>query len=108
MNLRKLLEVLYNLDKDTVIENGFHNPHSYRGYYEELAVEPKDNCKVSELIDILEEAYDNTYRGYKGGDYTMHGDCRVFIAYEGSCGVLIEGVLINENGYSLQTTGGYY
>jgi hypothetical protein len=41
MKLGELIKILQKLPQDTVFESGFTNPHSYRGSYYELAVEPK-------------------------------------------------------------------
>ena len=59
------------------------NPHSYRGYYSDLAFE--DNTAASpmsldELRTLLDECHGKTFEGYKGGDNTMGDDTPLWIA----------------------------
>jgi hypothetical protein len=58
---------------------------SYRGYYEQLAIEPEmggDGKKVTveEFLKRLEEAVGATFTGYKGGEFTMDRDTPIWIA----------------------------
>lgn len=48
-------------------------PHSYRGYYSDLAFEsdPKP-ITVSEFLDICRQSLGASFEGYKGGDFEMH------------------------------------
>lgn len=61
------------------------NDHSYRGYYRDLAFEVADyKNTVESLIEWLETLNGKEYQGYKGGDFTMGPNTRVWIAEEGS------------------------
>lgn len=86
MNLGRLIEELEKMPQEGIVSHGFHNPHSYRGYYAELAFEPKENAKVSEMLSCAKEAMGSTYTGWKGGNYEMgeYSDC--YITEEGSGG----------------------
>lgn len=87
MTLQQLIEGLRKLDPATVAPRGFHNPHSWRGVYAELAFEPTDGpATVGELLACAESALGQTYEGWKGGDFTMQGDTDVHIDYEGQYG----------------------
>lgn len=84
MNLCKLLEILHQCEANKEVE-GFGNPHSYRGYYDQLAFEPMTTT-IKAMIISCEEAVGETYRGYKGGHFTMGFDTEVYLAYEGGTG----------------------
>lgn len=62
---------------------GFGSPHSYRGYYEDLAFAPGGRVTVAEALESAKGALGSTYEGWKGGEYTMgeYTDC--WLAQEG-------------------------
>lgn len=65
----------------------FVNGHSYRGYYECLAVEPTGQLtSVDESIRFFTSLDGQTFRGWNGGEFRMSRQSRVFIATEGACG----------------------
>lgn len=86
MNLGDLITALESIPPDTVALNGFANPHSYRGYYDQLAFEPESNVTVAAMLAAAHEAVGTTYQGWKGGDYTMDTSTTVWLAVEGGCG----------------------
>jgi len=86
MILGRLIEVLETLPVDMVLSKGFHRPHSYRGYYNELAFEPAENITIGEVLASAKNALGNTYTGYKGGEFTMSRHTDVYLAHWGSCG----------------------
>lgn len=53
------------------VEVGFRNPHSYRGYYEQLAFEIAYDVTVGDMLTAARFALGATYQGWKGGDYLM-------------------------------------
>ncbi len=77
MELGELITALEQADARLVVPSGFTNPHSYRGYYDELAFEPAANVTVAAMLADARSALGATYQGYKGGDFTMreHTDC---------------------------------
>ena len=86
MTLGGLIERLKQLDEQTIIKCG-KRLDSYRGYYEDLAIEPSETgVNVVEFIKACEEADGETFTGYKGGDFTMDLDTPIFVAYYGSTG----------------------
>ncbi|WP_254493327.1 hypothetical protein, partial [Salmonella enterica] len=64
----------------------------YRGYYDQLAVEPKEKAKAGEMVECLLSAVGETFEGYKGGHFYMDGSQDVYLAWCGSCGKKIIGV----------------
>lgn len=58
---------------------------SYRGYYDQLAVEPVNSgdTTVGQFLAKCEAAVGKTFTGYKGGDYTMDEDTRVWVSEYG-------------------------
>lgn len=95
MYLCELITALENENPERVISRGFNSPHSYRGYYDQLAFEPANNVTVAEMLECAREALGNTYTGYKGGDYTMHEYTEVNIAYYGHCGEPLSKLLLH-------------
>lgn len=86
MTLDDLLTQLGEADQALVLPHAFNNPHSYRGYYDELAFEPAENITVGDVAAAAWSAMDETFTGYKGGEFTMTGDTTCWMAYEGSSG----------------------
>ena len=73
MTLDELIERLEKEDPALVVENGFGNPHSYRGYYERVAFEPVARTTIGDMLREAKSALGATYCGWKGGEYVMHG-----------------------------------
>lgn len=94
MVLAHLIEFLEKQDSDTPVKMGFNNPHSYRGYYSELAFEPCENTTVGEMLECAKSANGATYHGWKGGEYEMSDWSDVYLAQEGSTGEGIGHVLL--------------
>lgn len=71
-----------------------YNPHSYRGYYCDLALESDEGVTVpvSELLATLKGCLGKVFGGYKGGDFPMHENTPVWVAGYGCCGDQIVGV----------------
>jgi len=62
-------------DKPVVFDIGGYpfDTTSYRGYYDQLAIEPgEDQSSVKETIKLLEEAIGKEFTGYKGGTFRMN------------------------------------
>lgn len=86
MELLELIKELEKHDPKRIILNGFHNPHSYRGFYECLAFEPKTTAVVGEMLKCAKEALGATYVGYKGGEFKMGPYTDVYLANWGETG----------------------
>lgn len=71
MSLGELIEILEAEDPNKVVPFGFGDPHSYRGYYDELGFEPKRNVTVASMLADCRRSLGATFTGYKGGEYTM-------------------------------------
>lgn len=93
--LGQLIERLKKEDPAKVVRHGFHNPHSYRGYYEDVAFEPAPNARVVDMLDSATSALGATFQGWKGGDFTMDEHTLVWLAFEGACGESIGGALLD-------------
>lgn len=94
MKLKELIAELKKHPKKQKVALGFHNPHSYRGYYDCLAFEPKENTTVGEMLNAAKSALGNTYCGWKGGEYTMTGDTECYLANMGCIGEEIDKTLL--------------
>lgn len=96
IHLTELIEELEKIPHDTPISFGFGEPMSYRGYYEELAFEPKQNTLIAEMLANAKSALGATFTGYKGGEYTMGAFSDCYIAeYGTSAGDKIGMTIIN-------------
>jgi len=89
MTLQELIDTLSSYDPTRRVAFGFGNPHSYRGYYDELAFEPVPDTTVGAMLAAAKEALGATYTGYKGGDYTMNAYTQVWLARYGDTGEAI-------------------
>jgi len=94
MTLQELIDALVACDPHTRVPLGFGYPHSYRGYYDELAFEPVRDTTVGAMLAAARTAVETTYHGYKGGSYTMQPYTEVWIAEHGHTGETIGLVLL--------------
>ena len=86
MRLEDLIGVLAAIYPETKVPLGFHDPYSYRGFYDQVAFEAKRDTTVGEMLSAAREALGSTYIGYKGGEFKMEGHTNCWLAtygYEG-------------------------
>jgi hypothetical protein len=86
MELIELITTLEAADPDLVLPDGFTNPHSYRGFYEQLAFEPAENVRVGDMLADAKRALGTVYEGWKGGDFLMDEYTECWLAEEGHGG----------------------
>lgn len=84
MNLGDIITRLQAADPNQVVKHGFHNPHSYRGDYNELAFEPAEDVTVAEMLEAAGDADGATYEGWKGGHFKMTKWTWCWLSEEGS------------------------
>jgi hypothetical protein len=90
------------LDYDSSL--GVSSPHSYRGYYSDLAIEPSEQgLKVGELLDALYEVLDTELTGYKGEEFLMDSSVPVWVSFYGSLGRALMSAVIFDNTVILVT-----
>ena len=95
LSLDDLIAALEAVDPARVLPYGFHDPHSYRGHYEQLAFCLTTNISVGTMLESARYALGATYQGWKGGDYTMSGYTECWLVAErGDCGESIGFVLL--------------
>ncbi|MFJ6237956.1 hypothetical protein ACIQH0_28200 [Streptomyces griseus] len=85
MSLDELIKMLETVNPSTVLRRGFCNPHSYRGYYRDVAFQPAFEVTVGEMLADARSARGATYEGWKGGDFTMSGYTDCWLSMEGEC-----------------------
>jgi hypothetical protein len=91
LTLDNLIELLQNFKNDDFQK--FQNPHSYRRFYDELAIEMGNGTmKGHKLISMLESCDGRTFEGYKGGSFEMHFKTPLWVADKGCTGAKIMGV----------------
>lgn len=86
MTLGKLIAALEALPAGATVQY-IGEPHSYRGYYCDLAFELGTGQRLA--ADLLNEcvgAMGKVFEGYKGGDFVMGAQTPVWIAEYGCCG----------------------
>ena len=87
MTLSKLIAALETMPSDADVA-GLNSPHSYRGYYSDLAFELTDGTvKAGALLTECKAAMGQVFQGYKGGDYVMGALTPVWVASYGCCGL---------------------
>lgn len=85
MKLGRLIEMLAaHPDRcDDLAPWGLANPHSYRGYYDQLAFEPTVGVTIGAMLADARNSVGSTFEGWKGGSYTMDVDTEVWVAESG-------------------------
>ena len=96
MTISDLLGRLSELQPDLLIE-GLGEPHSYRGYYSDLALARLGkSISVAALEETVGEVLGAELIGYKGGEFLMDEGTPVWVASYGSCGNKL--IAINDDG----------
>ena len=108
LSLGELIDRLKKMpeDRPVICDTGQHPGKfmSYRGCYEDLAVEPTDEkITAGKLLNHAEQALGNTFEGYKGGSYTMTEDTPLWLAPYGNTGPAIIGMSVSDVDAVLQT-----
>ncbi len=93
LTLGQIIETL-ELQEDEKLKVGFSKPNSYRGYYECLMFEPRQDITIGEMLSACREANGKVYTGYKGGEFEMGLDTECFMAEWGYGGVPITRILL--------------
>ncbi|MEG3033949.1 MAG: hypothetical protein RR877_00480 [Aurantimicrobium sp.] len=93
MTLAEMIKALKRLDPRIPVYK-LANPHSYRGYHEQLAFEIDSSLTMEAgiLLDICEKLLGSTLHGYKGGVYTIKDSTPVWIAEYGNTGRPLEAI----------------
>ena len=86
ITLLDIIDWLKKQDQNKSLPYGFGEPMSYRGDYYDLAFEPVENAKISDMLKNAESALGNTYFGYKGGEFKMDEYSKCWIAEYGISG----------------------
>jgi hypothetical protein len=92
MTLGKFIERLKELRPEMYMQ-GLENPHSYRGYYCDLAFERTDKItSVKEVLELCQNAMGEIFHGWKGGEYAMNKNTLIWVSIEGCTGSKIMSV----------------
>ena len=86
MTLGHLITWLEQQDPSLTVEDGFGSPLSDRGDYSDLAFDPMPHAKLGEMLRHARSAVDETFPGWKGGEFTMNEWTDVHIGEYGTCG----------------------
>lgn len=86
MTLGAMIALLEGMAPDQEIE-GIGEPHSYRGYYSDLAFERQQNpTTAGKLLAECKASMGQVFVGYKGGDFVMGALTPVWVALYGCTG----------------------
>lgn len=98
MTLGKLIDALKTMPGDVEIVK-LYNPHSYRGYYSDLAFSLADNESMTalQLLTLCQNCMGHIFEGYKGGEYVMGALTPIWIADYGCYGVKV--IAIGKDGF---------
>lgn len=96
LTLGEMIKTLEAMPADTMID-GIDEPHSYRGYYSDLAFSRQDEkVRAADALAMCRGAMGQVFEGYRGGDFVMGALTPVWIAFYGSCGQKL--MAINDDG----------
>ena len=85
MTLGKLIKRLSDMPASVMVD-GIGRPHSYRGYYQDLAFQPLPvQVTAAELLNTCRDCMGKVFEGYKGGEFQMGELTPVWIAHYGCC-----------------------
>lgn len=92
MTLGKMIDRLEAMPPETIIE-GITAPHSYRGYYCDLAFERGETrIAASAALALCKSAMGEVFKGYKGGDFQMGRNTPLWLSEYGNTGQKIMGL----------------
>jgi hypothetical protein len=94
-------------DLPVVIEDGrsLGRLTSYRGYYERLSFCPTDEqSTVAAVLQRLDAADGDTFKGYKGGDFYMDSGTFLHVADYGDCGPYVSDLRVEADKVVIETT----
>ena len=70
MELKDFKQQIENAEKGKTFDYGISSPFSWRGSYDEVAFEILEQPMSREgILSKIQEAYENVFYGYKGGEY---------------------------------------
>lgn len=86
MKLGELCDTLSLLPDGMTFKHGLIEPHSYRGYYDQIAFSIGGRQEVTDAYLTVAGCVGMTFSGYKGGYFQMTRDTTVWIATWGDTG----------------------
>ena len=101
ISLGQLIDALGRREDDQKVrfDFGYMHPtglHSYRGFYEDLAIGHTDEGEaptVKEFLTQLREAVGETFHGWKGGSYRMDHDSSLWVDQSShASGTIVTGI----------------
>lgn len=100
VSIDKDTKVVVNIDGEKIMLRKNCYCHSYRGYYQDVAmtyIDDGDHMDVGILLKKIENAIGASYTGWKGGDFDMDENSKLWFSEEGrSEGFQIESYEVGE------------
>lgn len=80
------------------------NTYSYRGRYDELALNVSNNLtNTNSFFETMQKSLNKTYIGWKGGEFNMENDTFVWVSNYGlSSELMVVDLLLAENGKNVE------
>lgn len=103
MTLKEIVVVLKKLGSLPIRGGEWH---SYRGYYDQLALHPsRENITCKDLAKQIENIVKSkqVFHGYKGGEYTYNWDTNLYVAFRGNSGEYVYCIGVDASGASFIT-----
>jgi len=72
IRIGELKDFLDRFPDGRICKYGFSSPHSFRGYYDEAAVEPCHDVTIAEMKAVIDTLLTDTFVGWKGGDFNYN------------------------------------
>ena len=96
MQLNTLIKILERLPPEREVMAGFGGTgHCDRGYYANLAFEPRVHVRVENMLRDARAAIGITREGWKGGDFVMSETSEVFVgAGSSDCGIPVGALVV--------------
>ena len=84
MNLGQLKTLLQSQPMDRTCSYGFGEPMSYRGCYDQVAFPRETNVTIQTMLKYVDQALNEEFTGYKGGQFEYDVSTPVNIAEYGN------------------------
>lgn len=69
ITIGEIIETLWQFEPESICDVGFDEPHTSRGYYHHLGVEPTSFISIRRMLHCCSVGLVATFEGYKGGDW---------------------------------------
>lgn len=106
MTLLDFKNYISEFPKETIFNYGISEPFSWRGSYSEVAFQfLEESMSAEKILQNINLAYEGTFYGYKGGDYTYYDYTEV--NFESNYGSWTDGGYVSAKIAEIEKTESY-